>query len=79
MLTILNYNENKVKEGVAKCILENGYGCPVSKLTFSDKVNGLDAFVKLNRRATTKAVHVSLNFHPDEKLNQDTLQPIASS
>jgi len=79
MLTILNYNENKVKEGVAKCILENGYGCPVNKLTFSDKVNGLDSFVKLNRRATTKAVHVSLNFHPDEKLKQDTLQSIASS
>lgn len=79
MLAILNYNENKVNEGVAKCILENGYGCPVSKLTFGDKVNGLDSFVKLNRRATTKAVHVSLNFHPDEKLNQDTLQSIASS
>lgn len=79
MLTILNYNENKVKEGVAKCIHENGYGYPVNKLTFGDKVNGLDSFVKLNRRATTKAVHVSLNFHPDEKLNQDTLQSIASS
>jgi len=54
MLTILNYNENKVKEGVAKCILENSFGCPVDKLTFSNKINGLEAFMQKNRRASVR-------------------------
>lgn len=78
MLTILNYNENKVKEGVAKCILENSFGCPVEKLTFNNKINGFEAFMQKNRRATVKAVHISINFHPDEKLSEQKLKDIAS-
>ena len=78
MLTILNYNENKVKEGVAKCILENSFGCSVDQLTFYNKVNGFETFMQQNRRATTKAVHISINFHPDEKLSEQKLQDIAT-
>ncbi|NOT77005.1 MAG: relaxase/mobilization nuclease domain-containing protein [Cyclobacteriaceae bacterium] len=78
MLTILNYNENKVKEGVAKCILENSFGRPVEKLTFNNKVNGLEAFSQMNRRATSKAVHISINFHPEEKLTEQKLRDIAN-
>src|SRR5882672_10524869 len=77
MLSILNYNENKVKEGVAKCILENSFGCPVDQLTFYNKVNGFEAFMRQNRRATAKAIHISINFHPDEKLSEEKLQDIA--
>lgn len=76
---ILNYNENKVKEGVAKCIHENLFGQEVDKLSFNAKLKGFENFMNLNRRATTKAVHISLNFHASEKLNQDTLTGIAST
>src|SRR5690606_27013695 len=34
-------------------------------------------FMSQNRRATTKAVHISLNFHPDEKLTEETLKELA--
>lgn len=78
MLTILNYNENKVKEGVAKCILENSFGCPVDKLSFHNKLNGFEAFMQKNRRATVKAVHISINFHPDEKLSEQKVKDIAT-
>src|SRR5690606_1482430 len=77
MLTVLNYNENKVKEGVAKRLDQNSFGRQVNQLTFNEKVKGFEAFMDQNRRATTKAVHISLNFHPDEKLTEGTLKEIA--
>jgi type IV secretory pathway VirD2 relaxase len=76
---ILNYNENKVMEGVAKCIHENLFGQEVGKLSFNTKLKGFENFMNQNRRATTKAVHISLNFHASEKLSQDTLTGIAST
>lgn len=76
---ILNYNENKVKEGMAKCIHENLFGQEVEKLTFNAKLKGFENYMNLNRRATTKAVHISLNFHASEKLSPGTLTQIAST
>src|SRR5258708_34120680 len=77
MLTILNYNENKVKEGAAKCILENSFGRPGAKMTFNQKLNGFEAFMRMNKRTKVKAGHISINFHPDEKLNEQNLRDIA--
>jgi hypothetical protein len=76
MLAILNYNENKVKEGIAKCIDGNAFGCPVDQLRFKEKLNGFEAFTKQNRRASAKAVHISLNFHPSDKLDETILRSI---
>lgn len=76
---ILNYNENKVKEGVAKCIHENLFGRELDKLTFNAKLKGFENLINLNRRATANAVHISLNFHASEKLSQDLLTDIAST
>lgn len=76
---ILNYNENKVTEGVAKCIGENLFGQDLENLSFTAKLKGFENFVNMNRRATTKAVHISLNFHASEKLDQNTLTDIAST
>ncbi len=76
---ILNYNENKIMEGVANCIHENLFGQEVEKLSFTAKLKGFENFMNQNRRATTKAVHISLNFHASEKLSQDTLTGIAST
>lgn len=76
---ILNYNENKVKEGKARCIHENLFGREVEKLTFNAKLRGFENLISRNRRATTNAVHISLNFHASEKLNQGQLTGIAST
>ena len=77
ILGLLNYNENKVKEGVAKCIMENHFGCNVDRLSFTDKFKTFQGFIQRNARATTKAVHLSLNFHPSERLQEDVLKEIA--
>lgn len=78
ILGLLNYNENKVKAGVAKCIHENQFGCNVDRLGFYDKLKTFQSFITRNNRTTTKAVHISLNFDPSEKLNKDTLNAIAT-
>lgn len=78
ILGILNYNENKVKEGVAKCIHENQFGCNVDRLTFRDKQKTFQSYIERNHRVTTKAVHISLNFDPSEKFEKETLNAIAS-
>jgi hypothetical protein len=78
ILGLLNYNENKVKAGVAECIHENQFGCNVEQLGFYDKLKTFQSFITRNHRTTTKAVHISLNFDPSEKLNKDILNAIAT-
>lgn len=76
---ILNYNENKVGEGKAKCIHENLFGRNIEQLSFAEKLNGFEKFINLNRRTTTNAVHISLNFHASETLSLDKLTEVAST
>lgn len=78
ILGLLNYNENKVKEGVATCIQENLFNCNVDRLSFYDKLKTFQGFITRNHRATTKAVHISLNFDPSEKIDKETLRGIAT-
>ncbi|MGN6398669.1 MAG: relaxase/mobilization nuclease domain-containing protein [Mucilaginibacter sp.] len=76
---ILNYNENKVKEKQAQCIEASGYGMEQDALSFSQKLNRLQALQERNRRLKTNAVHISLNFDPSEKLSKVQLSAIAGA
>lgn len=76
---ILNYNENKVKAGNAECLEENMFGVNPKHLSFYDKLRGFQTYMARNRRATTNAVHISLNFHPTESLDKDKLLEISST
>jgi hypothetical protein len=62
-----NYNEQKVKEGVAECIAAVNYPKDVAQLTLSNKLNRLLHQAALNENVTRKSVHISLNFDPSEK------------
>lgn len=75
----LNYNELKVLEGKATLIQVSGFMQDAQKMNFYDK---LTRFVDLNNRNTrtkTNTLHISLNFDPSEKLDEGTLNSIASS
>jgi hypothetical protein len=76
---ILNYNENKVKEGVARFISACNYPIDAEKLSFSQKLNRLLKQAALNENVTRNSVHVSLNFNPSEKLSDAQLKGIADS
>ena len=76
---ILNYNENKVKEGVAECILATNYPMDVEQLSIKNKLNRLLNQAALNENVTRNSVHISLNFDPAEKLSKDQLNEIAEA
>jgi len=67
------YNEEKVTRGIAACIYASRFGLDADQLTLKDKVNRFDRLIALNRKIKTNTVHVSLNFHPGEKLRQTEL------
>ncbi|WP_300601986.1 relaxase/mobilization nuclease domain-containing protein [Niabella sp.] len=76
---VLSYNENKVKEGAAICIDAVGFGCLPEELSFVGKLARFTGLTERNSIAKTNAIHISLNFHPDEKLENQTLRDIAET
>ncbi len=76
---IVNYNENKVKEGLAECFLAANYPMDVEQLSFNNKLNRLLKQASLNENVSRNSVHISLNFDPSEKISNDRLQEIANT
>lgn len=76
---ILNYNEQKVKEGVAECIAAVNYPKDVEDLSLNNKLNRLLNQAELNENVTRHSVHISLNFDPSEKLPNAQLGEIADT
>ena len=74
----LNYNEKKVQKGNAVCLNAANYLKDAKDMNFYQKLAGFERLNSLNERATTKTLHVSLNFDPSEKLAENKLLQIAS-
>lgn len=74
----LNYNEKKVQKGNAVCLHAANYLNDAKEMNFYQKLAGFERLNSLNDRATTKTLHVSLNFDPSEKLAGNKLLQIAS-
>lgn len=75
---ILNYNENKVKAGVAECISAVNYPLELDKLNFTLKLNRFVKLAELNTNAKRNTVHISLNFDPSENHSKEKLIEIAN-
>jgi len=75
----LNYNEKKVQNGTAECLHAANYLLEANNMNFYQKLNGFENLNMLNKRATTKTLHVSLNFDLSERLPNDRLIEIAST
>ncbi len=74
----LNYNEQKMKEGVAQCIYAHNFLKEAAQLNFYEKLNRFEGLIALNKRASTNTVHISLNFGLNENIEKDKLAEIAS-
>jgi hypothetical protein len=74
-----NYNEQKVRQGVATCIGAENYPKEAAALTWSQKLNRLRNQAALNENVKRNSVHISLNFDPSEKLSSDKLKEIAQT
>ncbi|KAF2342274.1 relaxase/mobilization nuclease domain-containing protein [Flavobacterium tistrianum] len=77
--SILNYNENKVKEGVAECINAVNYPLELEKLSFTQKLNRFVNLSSLNENTKRNSVHISLNFDPSENHSKEKLIEIADT
>ncbi len=75
----LNYNEHKVAKGKAECIHASGFLRGADEMNFYQKMAGFENLNERNQRATTKTLHVSLNFDPSEKLSDTKLKEIAEA
>lgn len=73
----LNYNEQKTKKDKAVCLHAANYLADAKQMNFYQKLNAFERLNSLNERATTKTLHVSLNFDPSEKLPDKKLISIA--
>jgi len=77
---MLNYNENKIKEGKAECIGQGNYPVDADRLTHVMKLHRLEKQCKLNENVKRNTVHISLNFDPSEaSLPKEKLLEIAGS
>ena len=74
----LRYNEHKVERNQAKLIQAGNFLRDTHELTFNDKVQRFQRLVELNRDVRLNALHVSLNFHPDDRLSREKLIDIAA-
>jgi len=63
---IFNYNENKVKEGVAACIRAENYPLDADEMSLKMKLNFLLKRMELNENVKRNSLHISLNFDPSE-------------
>ena len=79
LLDAVNYNEKKVEKGKAECIHAGNYIGDAASMTFFQKLSPLKMRDELNTRATTKTLHVSLNFDPSENLSEEKLRNIADT
>ena len=72
----LRYNEQKVEQGKAECILAGNFLKDVSQLEFEDKLYRFWRRMDLNERVTTN-LHITLNFDPSDKLSNEQMKKIA--
>lgn len=79
MHRIFNYNENKVKEGVAECIGAENFPLNADEMSLKIKLGYLLKRTELNENVKRNSVHISLNFDPSEAhLSKEKLMQIAN-
>lgn len=71
------YNENKISQGDAQCIMAANYPKDLADLNQMQRLNMLLKTAALNENVKRNSVHISLNFDPSEKLSKEQLTQIA--
>jgi hypothetical protein len=76
---LLNYNEQKVEAGQADLLMASRFGSELDDLGFNQKLNRFEHLTDLNSRVKTNALHIMLNFAPEEKPAEEILQQVAAA
>jgi hypothetical protein len=75
----LHYNENKVATGEAQLIMASGFAGEIDGMGFNQKLKRFRHLTNLTPNVKTNTVHISLNFHSSEELDNRKLQGIAGN
>lgn len=78
LVTNFYYNENKVEQGVATCLMAENYPADLERLSQSQRLKMLQKMASMNEAIKVNSVHISLNFDPSETLSKERLQEIAT-
>lgn len=73
-----HYNENKVKDGVAECIMAGNYPMDLTDL---EQIHRLNMLLKIGARSDTvdrNCLHITLNFAPGEHIDGEIQKQIVS-
>jgi hypothetical protein len=76
---MLYYNENKVEEKNANLIMASGFAGDIESMSVGQKLHRFNHLTQLKPNVKTNALHISLNFHSSEDLNNAKLQQIAAA
>ena len=74
---ILSYNENKVKSAEAALLLAAGFQRDPGGLSFKNKLERFELLTRQNERTKTNALHITLNFSREDRLDEELLKRIA--
>jgi hypothetical protein len=69
----IQYNEHKIEEAKAECIYAGNFLKDAADLTLPEKKERFDEQIAHNPWAKVNALHVSINFSPDDVLDRDKL------
>jgi relaxase-like protein len=75
----LNYNDKKVQAGEAEILHAHNFLKDAHDMNFYDKIKTFEKLTSLNEKTETNTLHVSLNFDPSEKIDNDKMIAIAES
>lgn len=74
----LHYNEHKVQQKQAEILGGCNLLMEAEQMNFQEKLATFQKLTSLNERVVTNTLHVSLNFDPSEKLDNEQLISIAT-
>jgi hypothetical protein len=74
---VLHYNEEKVKKGQAECIYAGNYLKEAGELTRKEKRERFNAALEGNQRVVNTAMHIKLQFAPEEKPDNELMIAVA--
>lgn len=75
---ILHYNEDKVEQKQAKLILSSGFATDIAELSLALKFQRFESRILRNEKTKTNALHITLNFDAQDRLDDVKLQQIAA-
>ncbi|SDE86090.1 Relaxase/Mobilisation nuclease domain-containing protein [Mucilaginibacter pineti] len=71
------YNESKVQEGVADCLMAVNYPMDLEDMTEKMRLNMLLKMAERNPAVKRNCIHISLNFAPEEQHSREFLKELA--